>query len=400
MSKYRMVVIMVLTVSLTFCWGQLYAAPVVDKWEIPFLNTWTGVGAGYGALCDYFQKAAVAEINASGGIAGKPIVMKDCDTAMDPTRAASCMKKAIEKSLVILGPMTSLDTQVCAPIAAREQVMCLPVAAGVETIEPARPWAVALMFSNRRDADFIMNTWIDRNPGIKKVVMMGVPTIAQWKARGVFQKEFLEKRGITVLDNIDVASMAVDVSSVVIRTLKSEPDGIVTRLFPADTVRIASELQKRGFTKKERIFIHESADAPELYSMSAESGNVLDGAYVGLTTINYPYPENQKLLEGLRKQKGQEKATKLMWGDAFYVATYIIKDAIEKTGATGDPTKLKEERVRIKDYINSMKNFDSRVWGTISILPDGSFDTPVYIGQIRDSKPVTISSTSEYFKKK
>ena len=73
---------------------------VVDKWEVPFINTWTGVGAGYGVLCDFFQKAAMEEINASGGIAGKPLVMQDLDTAMDPTRAASCMKKAVEKGLV------------------------------------------------------------------------------------------------------------------------------------------------------------------------------------------------------------------------------------------------------------------------------------------------------------
>jgi hypothetical protein len=61
-----------------------------------------------------------------------------------------------------------------------------------------------------------------------------------------------------------------------VRTLKSQPDGIVTRLMPADTVRIVGELQKRGFTKKERIHNHQIVDTPELYSMSAEAGNVMD----------------------------------------------------------------------------------------------------------------------------
>ena len=128
---------------------------VVDKWEVPFLNPVTGVAAGYGALCDYFQKAATEEINAAGGIAGKPLAIQDCDTAMDPTRATSCMKKAVEKSLVIIGPMTSLDTQVTAPIAAKEGVMTIPAAGGVETLEFADDPSGFILFGFQLDdADF------------------------------------------------------------------------------------------------------------------------------------------------------------------------------------------------------------------------------------------------------
>lgn len=378
--------------------GLFSTVSASDNWEIPFLNTWTGVAAGYGVLCDYFQKEAVLEINAAGGIAGKPLVMRDFDTGMDPTRAASAMKKAIENSVVVLGPMTSLDTQVCAPIAAKEGIMALSVTGGVETIAASRPWAAVVQLSNRKAADFMMNAWVDRNPDMKKVVMLGLPTVAQWKVRGELQKEYLEKRGIKVLDNIDVAAGAVDVSTVAIRALKSEPDGIVLRLMSGDCSRVVAELQKRGFKKSEKIFIHESADSPELYSMGIEAGNVLENSYVGVFQTDCQSSICQKLLDGLRKRKGQEKATKLMWGDSFYVATYIIKEAIEKTGVKGDPSKLKEERIKIRDYINSMKNFDSRVWGPISALPDGGFDVPIYLAQVKGGRPVVVYSSKDYFK--
>lgn len=371
---------------------------VVDQWEIPFLNSWTGVAAGYGLLCDFFQKAAVEEINASGGVAGKPLVIQDCDTAMDPTRAASCMKKAVEKSLVIIGPMTSLSTQVCAPIAAKEGIMCIPAAAGYETIRDSRPWAVVLMIPNVKRAEFTMNAWVDRNPGIKTVVMLGYPKVAQWAKLGELQKEALEKKGVKVLDNIDVEAGAVDVSSVVIRALKGKADGIVTRLMPADTVRIISQLLKRGFKNKGAIFSHSSADSPELYTMASESGNILDGTYIGVWGTAKESPAYDNLLAKFKGLKGQKKATKTMWGDLFYVATYMVKEAIEKTGATGDPAKLTEERAKIKDYINSMKNFDSRIKGPISALPDGSFTVPAYLGRIENNKAVVVMSSSEYFK--
>ena len=393
------VCVMGLALAVVFFSGYGYSAPVVEKWELPFINAWTGPASGNGVQCDYFQTAAVEEINAAGGIAGKPLVVQKCDEAMDPTRAASCMKKAVEKSLVILGPMTSLSTQVGAPIAAKEEVMAMPTVGGWETIKDSRPWAVVLQVPNIRRAEFMMNTWIDRNQGIKKVVMLGVPTVAQWKTYGLQQKEILEKKGVTVLDNIDVAAGAVDVSSVVIRALKAEPDGIVLRPFPADTVRIVSELEKRGFTKKERIFVHASADTSELYSMSAEKGNVMNGVYMGAFSVPVDTATYRRLLDGFRKMKGQENSTKLMWGDTFYVCTYLIKDAIEKTGATGDPSKLKEERVKIRDYINTVKDFDSKVWGPISALPDGSFSIPLFFMQVSDNKPVVLTSSIDFFKK-
>lgn len=383
--------------GLLFAVGSAEAQKVVvDKWEIPFLNAVTGVAAGYGALCDYFQKAATEEINAGGGIAGRPLAVQDCDTGMDPTRATSCMKKALEKSLVILGPMTSLDTQVTVPLAAKEGVMSLPVVGGVETIQPSRPWAIVLMMPNRARAELEMNIWTDLNPDIKKVVMLGLPTVAQWKVLGTLQAEALEKKGIKVLDNIDVAAGAVDVSSIVVRALRSQPDGIVTRLMPADTIRIVTELGKRGFTKKERIHNHQTVDTPELYSMSAEAGNVMDGTYITSFSLESDTPVQQKLLAGLRKQKGQASAQKLMWCDTFYVGTYMIKDAIEKTGVTGDPARLKEERLRIRDYFNSLKDYDTRLWGKVSVLPDGSSTVPIYFMQIKNNRPVLVTSSRDW----
>ena len=41
----------------------------------------------------------------------------------------------------------------------------------------------------------------------------------------------------------------------------------------------------------------------------------------------------------------------------YYDALFMIKEAIEKTGVTGDPSKLKEERKKIADYCANVKNF-------------------------------------------
>ena len=71
MKKYLGLIVVVMLVLGGTVSGSDFSKVVVDQWEIPFLNAWTGPAAGYGILCDYFQKTAVEEINAAGGIAGQ-----------------------------------------------------------------------------------------------------------------------------------------------------------------------------------------------------------------------------------------------------------------------------------------------------------------------------------------
>jgi len=369
-----------------------------SQWEIPFINSWTGAAAGYGKLSDFFQKEALKEINAAGGIAGKPVVIEDLDDGMDPTRAASVMKKAAEKSLVIIGPMTSLSSQVGAPIAAQQKVMTIAASTGIEVLQESRPWAVSFLVPNAKRAEFSMNAWLDRNPGAKKVVMMNFPKVAQWKTLVPLRQQALSKRGVETIDAIDVDAGAVDVSSVVVRALKSQPDGIVLSLMPADTVRIVSELEKRGFKNKKAIFSHATIDSPELYSLSAEAGGVMEGTFI--ETMDQPRtdPTYLKVLGEFRKVKGQENAPKLIWCDHYYIATYLAKAAIEGTGATGDPTKLAEERVKIRDYINSVKDFDSRTRGLLSASPDGTFKSPLFLGVVKNNQLEIVTSSEGYTK--
>ena len=54
----------------------------------------------------WMTEKLVAEINAAGGIAGKPVVTEFCDSAVDPTKAAACEARAIDSgALATNGPL-------------------------------------------------------------------------------------------------------------------------------------------------------------------------------------------------------------------------------------------------------------------------------------------------------
>ena len=77
-------------------YGQAKSNVVVKEWYIPTIHYLTGPMAGIGADRKWLEERLWAEINASGGIAGKPLVSDICDSALDPTKSAACMAKAID----------------------------------------------------------------------------------------------------------------------------------------------------------------------------------------------------------------------------------------------------------------------------------------------------------------
>ena len=69
----------------------------------------------------------------------------------------------------------------------------------------------------------------------------------------------------------------------------------------------------------------------------------------------------------------------------YYDALYMIKEAIEKTGVTGDPKKLKEERKKIADYCANVKNFQGLMfnWDMKDGVPTNK---PLYLFEIEGGK--------------
>lgn len=59
-------------------------AVAVSQWDLPFLVFLSGPYGGYGEQMQWAVTQGMNEINAAGGIAGKPVNVTFRDTALDP----------------------------------------------------------------------------------------------------------------------------------------------------------------------------------------------------------------------------------------------------------------------------------------------------------------------------
>ena len=132
-------VMVLLIVAATSSFGQV----VVNEWQIPFFNELTGAIASIGEYLNWGAVYATKEINAAGGIAGKPVRIVPVDTALDPQKGSVEMARIVKDSLVSLGPVAEPVIMAAMPIAVENQMMSITATTSYEYAAPYFPWTVS-----------------------------------------------------------------------------------------------------------------------------------------------------------------------------------------------------------------------------------------------------------------
>jgi branched-chain amino acid transport system substrate-binding protein len=359
-------------------------AVVVKEWDIPFLVFLSGAYGGFGAQMKWSVEQAVTEINAAGGIAGKPVVVTYQDTALDPAKASAEMSKAVGNRLTILGPVAATEAKAAMPMAMQNGMFSFAVATGTDITKEFAPWLISFFPTAEQQVPPLVDAWVKLNPGIKSVAQFTWPLDPTWMGFAKVHSDTLQKAGIKTTD-IEVQA-GVDMGAVVVKAMAGNPDAYIITVGPVEAAKIVQELDKRGVTDHSKILIFQTADDPALYDTG---GATLNGAYIYNPLDQHgSSPRWQSLLKRYQDQyKIQRGGMALIF---FYDALYLVKQAIEATGATGDPAKLKEERLKIRDYVQNVKAFDS-VTGAWDIV-DGYAYRPTYLFQIKDGDTVNVGT--------
>ena len=105
-----------------------------------------------------------------------------------------------------------------------------------------------------------------------------------------------------------------------------------------------------------------------------------EGVYSATSPTYAPTPEFAKWIKLYKDEHGGKP-----WGGLTtitYDMIHMIKAAIETQGITGDPAKLKEERIKIRDYAINQKGFKG-LDATYDVVKGLAVGYPQRIFQIR-----------------
>ncbi|HET6450683.1 MAG TPA: ABC transporter substrate-binding protein [Spirochaetia bacterium] len=358
--------------------------PAPKEWDIPFLNSLTGAIASIGEYLEWGAERAAKEINDAGGIKGKPVKIVPVDTALDPQKGSTEMARLVKNTLVALGPVPEPVIMAAMPIAVEAGMPSITASTSLEYAQKFFPWTVSWLPSTQDRLAPLVAAWAKQFGDMKQVVQF-VENYGPWPGMADAHAAGLAGLGIKMLDKVEVPSDAVTFGPLVVKALSEKPDGIVFACKPASAAKLIKELKSRGWKKMDHLLLFSSADAPDLYTTG---GKDLDGAQI----YNYINPDiDNPRWDAFKKaygdaHGGQEPPS---LSTNYYDAVYMIKDAIEKTGVTGLPGKLKQERKMIADYMANVQGFHGIMfdWDMKDGVPTNK---PSFIFKIQDAKKVLV----------
>lgn len=368
-------VMVLLLVASTAAFGQV----VVTEWQIPFLNSLTGAIASIGEYLHWGANYAAEEINAAGGIAGKPVKVIGVDTALDPQKGSVEMARIVKDSLVALGPVPEPVIMAAMPIAVENGMMSITASTSYEYAAPYFPWTVSWFPPTEDRLAPLVEAWLKQFKDVKTVVQFiepygAWPGMAKGHTKAINNQKQKEVK-------VDVPSDAVAFGPIVVRAMSQKPDAVILACNAEKAAKIIKEMRSLGWTKMNHILVFSSADTPELYTTG---GKDIEGIQIyNYTNDSLDTPRWNAFKKAYMASHNGTQVPSL--APNYYDAVYMVKEAIEKTGVTGDPKKLKEERLKIATYLQNVKGFKGLLF-TWDNVNGTAMTKPTYIFEVKDGK--------------
>ena len=357
-------------------------------WEIDFLNSLTGPIASIGNYMSWSAQRAAREINGAGGIAGKPVVVIEHDTGDSPEKAINQMAKIVDHALVVMGPVPEVCIQAAMPLAVEKGLFCMPASTSYEITINYFPWSISWFPPTEQVLPGVTKTWAELQGSLQRVVQF-TEKQAVWPQMAEFHASGLTRAGVREVIEVEVPRDAIMFDSLVVKALSREPDGFILTCNSEKAAKIVIALHKQGWLDFSKILIFSSADDTSLYTTA---GQFLNGCYI----YNYIDPNSQNprwisFREDYKKEHSGLEPSSL--STIYYDCIYMIKEAIENSGISGDKDLLEEERAKIRDYCRNVKSFQGiqQTWDMNEGVPS---EKGAFLFVIQDNKKEFICQTN------
>lgn len=339
--------------------------------KVGFFGALTGPTATFAISGKNGATLAVAELNAAGGILGKPIVLLAEDDRGEASEAASSVSKLITRDHVValIGENASSRTLAAAPIAQSYKVpMISPSSTNVEVtkkgdyvfrvcfIDPYQGRALAT-FARRdlkaKTAAILVDARSDYSVGLAEA----------------FRASF-ESAGGRIVSELKYTEGDSDFSAQLTAIRPMQPDVLVVPGYYTDAGLIARQARSLGLTAT--LLGADGWDSPKLVEIGGEA---MEGSYLSNHySVDDPSPAVRRFVEAYKAKYGSEPDS---IAALSYDAARLLADAIERAGST--------EGRRVRDALASTKDF-AGVTGTITMDADRNPVKPAVILKVEKGR--------------
>lgn len=321
--------------------------------KIGFVAPLTGDAAAFGEEEQKGVQLAIAEINSSGGIAGRQVEALYEDGKCSGQDAVSAAEKLvnIDKVHYIIGGACSGEAIAMVPVATAAQVLVISPSASAPKLSGISEY-------------FVRNYPSDSAPGtdlaahVRKqyanVAVLSENTEYAQGLRDVFVNKTRELGGNVVV-NETFPENTTDFRTMLLKVKAARPDVVfINPQNGSGIARIATQARQLGITAD---FVGINYTGPDVLS----AGKAVEGMVFAVAPGIASEGKGAKLIENYISTYGSDPAYPYVLG-AAYDDVYLLKLAIEKRG---------DDATKVAQYLRSMPAFTGAI-GTYSF--DGNGD--------------------------
>ncbi len=222
-------------------------APAADEYRIGAIFASTGGASTLGLPEKNTAEMLVEELNAAGGINGKPVKLIFYDTEGDATKTVTVTNKLIKKDKVdiIIGPTTSGNSMAILNIVAKEKVPLISCAASVRIVVPVKPYVFKTPQTDVMAVEKIYTKL--QADGIKKIAILTASSGFGDSGRKQLQN-LASKYGLSVIADERFGDKDTDMSAQLTKIKGTDAQALISWGIGPAPVQIAKNRKQLGIT--------------------------------------------------------------------------------------------------------------------------------------------------------
>ena len=361
------------------CAKQKEAAKPAEPIKIGEFASLTGKEATYGENAHKGTLLAIEEVNAAGGVLGRPLQLLTEDDQSKPGEAATIAKKFIsrDKVVAILGEITSGRTLEAAPIAQNARIPLVSPGATAPEVTARGDYIFRVCFIDSFQGS-VMAKFARASLKLKRVALLSSVSSAQSVGLAKFFKQRFAADGGTVALEQKYSEGDKDFRAQLTAIRAAGVEGMFVPGYYAEAALICKQARELGLDVP--IFGVDGWESPELVQIG---GKAVEGAY--LSTHYSPESQDPVVLAfNERFAKRWSTGTNALSALGYDSAMLLI-DALKRAGTT--------DAAKVRDALAATKNFRG-VTGVITLDADRNPTKSAVVLQVKDGKFVFVETVA------
>jgi len=318
--------------------------------KIALVGPMTGSVASFGELMKSGAVLAVKNINAQGGVLGRPLELEVMDDACDPKQAVTVANKIISENILFVnGHACSGATLAAMSVYADSDVLMITPDASNPNIADGKHWNIFRVWPSDAEEGALMADYIASHyPSGNVAIIDDKQTFS--KSIVGFLKSGLQKHHITISMEDSITAGEKDYSAVVTKIIAENPSVFFYSGYQAEAGLIVRQLREHG--SHIPIMAADTVLTPDFYAITGKYGE-------GVKFASVSKPEDMKGNKALQEMLAHKKAPSDIVALYTYATMQLMADAIAKAGTL--------DTHKIADLLHHEK--------FPTVLGDGAFDS-------------------------